>query len=152
MDPRHRQLLEALVTLGAEGRGPASDVDIGLGVGLRDPAGMGSLLEDTVGLGWVRVVNKSFAGEPLDYEITSRGRDELRAAKQRPAPPVTLDDIDPRVRAVLQRWQVDQPLYPRQFNELLGVDGLTDDDAERLLRQMTVRAIVEPYMDGWYPT
>jgi hypothetical protein len=152
VDPRHRQILESLDALNDERHAPANDVDVAVRLGLRDPAAMGSLLDETVALGWAAVTNKIFAGAPLDYVITDEGRAELRAAKERPAPPVTLDDIKPEVRQILRRWTIDQPLYPHQLAELLRIDGLTESDAARLLRQMTARVMVEPYMDGWYPT
>lgn len=151
MDPRHRQILEALNGLRDDGRTPAAPVDVALRLGLRDPAQMGGLFAETQALGWVAPANKSFAGDPVDFEITPDGESELRAAQRRPEPPVTLDDIEPQVRTVLERHQIDQPLYPSALREQLRIEGLTNEDTERLMRQMAVRGMVEPYMDGWYP-
>jgi hypothetical protein len=142
MDVRHRKILEALRELRGEGESPATAVDVALKLGLRRPEDMGTLFSETHVLGWVRPVNKNFAGQAIDFELTPEGERELHAAYERAEPPVTLEDVEPQIREILDRCQVDQPLYAGNRRTMLGIDALTDDDADRLLRQMGARGMV----------
>ena len=153
MDPRHRQILEALKSLREGGKTPATPIDVALKLGLKSPEDMGGFFSETIHMGWVAPVNRDFQGRNLDFDLTESGEQDLAAAAQQAAPMVVLDDIRAQVDHFLSRWAaLDNPFYPHDFRQALGLAALSDDEVILLLRQLEARGQVTPHHDGgWYP-
>lgn len=151
MDPRHRKLLEAFADLRTEGKSAVTPIDVAVKLGLPDPQQMGGFFREVEVLGWTRPVSKGFIGN-VDYELTAEGEGEMKAAQQRPEPPVVIEDIEAQLRAFLEFWTYDQPFHTDALRTHLGIEGFTDDDVRRVLGQMEARGMVEPFHGGgWYP-
>ena len=150
MDPRHRQILEAVDELHAEGRVTVMAADVAVKLGLRDPAAMGVFFDEVRAIGWVRVVARGFTGDN-EFELTPDGRRELEAALERPAPFATIEELEPKLREFLDYWQYDQPFQAPVLHQWLCLQDLAEADLRLLIAQMHARGMIRPHGDGWYP-
>jgi hypothetical protein len=150
MDPRHREILEAVVQLRDQGRTTVRPTAVAVKLGLHDPAALGVFFDEVCALGWMRPAAKGFTGD-TDFAVTPEGERELNAARERPEPPATIEELEPQLRAFLESWAYDQPFRAQHLRQWLGLASWSNDDLRLLLAQMRVRGLIRPHNGSWYP-
>ena len=113
VDPRHRQILEAVIALRVDGRTAVTAADVAVKLGLRDPTAMGVFFEEVRALGWIRAATRGFTGDS-EFEPTPEGEGQLEAARKRPEPTATIEELQPKLREFLAFWQYDEPFKRRR--------------------------------------